>query len=123
MDNFEQKLLRYYSQKTGLLPSVWIHFIDYILFMWTGNKVSLDHFISFPQNYSKSKNMKSKIKLAIHLSTNEIHFRDGKLRTTLFTKPADSRFYLNTSYCHPSHVVTNIPNGQFIQLRLFNCNY
>ena len=56
--------------------------------------------------------MKSKIKFEIHLSTNEVHFLDvtislkhGKLRTTLFTKPTDSHFYLNTSSCHPSHVL------------------
>ena len=56
--------------------------------------------------------MKSKIKFEIHLSTNEVHFLDvtvslnhGKLRTTLFTKPTDSHFYLNTSSCHPSYIV------------------
>ena len=69
--------------------------------------------------------MKSKIKFEIHLSTNEVHFLDvtvslshGKLRTTLFTKPADSHFYLNTSSCHPSHVVKNIPKDS-----LFDCDY
>ena len=112
MDNFEQNLLRNYSQKTGSSPLVRFRFIDDIFFIWTGNKDSLDHFISFTQNYSKSKNMKSKIKFEIHLSTNEVHFLDvtislkhGKLRTTLFTKPTDSHFYLNTSSCHPSHVL------------------
>ena len=61
MDNFEQNLLRNYSQKTGLSPLVGFRFIDGIFFIWTGNKDSLDRFISFTQNYSKSKNMKSKI--------------------------------------------------------------
>ena len=84
---------------TILSPLVWFRFIDDIFFIWTGNKDSLDHFISFTQNYSKSKNMKSKIKFEIHLSTNKVHFLDvtvfskyGKLRTTLFTKPTDSHF-------------------------------
>ena len=51
--------------------------------------------------------MKSKIKFEVHLSTNEVHFLDvtvslnhAKLRTTLFTKPADPHFYLNTLSCH-----------------------
>ena len=90
----------------------------------TGNKDSLDHFISFTQNYSKSKNMKSKIKLEIQLSTNEVDFLDvtislkhGKLRTTLFTKPTDSHFYLNTSSCQPWHVLKNISQGQFVRLQ------
>ena len=70
MDNFEQNLLHDYSQKTGF------RFIDDIFFIRTGHKDSLGHFISFTQNYSKSKNMKSKIKLEIHLSTNEVHSLD-----------------------------------------------
>ena len=68
--------------------------------------------------------MKSKIKFEIHLTTKEVHFLDvtvslnhGKLRTTLFTKPKDSHFYLNTSSCYPSHVLKNITKGQFIRLR------
>ena len=124
MDNFEQNLLRDYFQKTSLSPLVWFRFIDDIFFIWTGNKDSLDHFISFTQNYSKSKNMKSKIKFEIHLSTNEVHYLDvtvslnhGKLRTTLFTKSTDSHFYLNTASCHPSHVAKNMTKGQFIRLR------
>ena len=59
--------------------------------------------------------MKSKIKFEIHLSINEVHFLDvtislkhGKLRATLFIKPTS---------CHPSHVLKNIPKGQFIRLR------
>ena len=75
--------------------------------------------------------MKSKIKFEIHFSTNEVHFLDitvslkhGKLRTTLFTKPTDSHFYLNTSSCHPSHVLKNMPKGQFIRLRrIFSRKY
>ena len=35
----------------------------------------------------------------------------------LFTKPTDSHFYQNTSSCHPSHVIKNIPKGQCIRLR------
>ena len=124
MDNFEQNLLHDYSQKTGLSPLVWFRFIDDIFFIWTGNKDALDHFISFTENYSKYKNMKFKIKFEIHLSINEVHFLDvtislkhGKLIATLFNKPTDSHFYLNTSSCHPSHILKNIPKGQFIPLR------
>ena len=124
MDNFEQNLLRDYCQKAGLSPLVWFRFIDDIFFVWTGKKDSIDRFISFTQNYSKSNNMKSKIKFEIHLSTNEVHFLDvtvylkhGKLGTTLFTKPTDSHFYLNTSSRHLSYVLKDIPKGQFIRLQ------
>ena len=61
MDNFEQNLLPGYSQKTGLSLLVWFRFIDDIFFIWTGNKDSLDHFISFTQNYSKPKNVNLKL--------------------------------------------------------------
>ena len=105
-NNFEQNLLRVYLQKAGLSPLVWFRFIDDIFFIWTGNMDSLDHFISFAQNYSKSKNIISKIKSEIHLSINEVHFLDvtfslkhGRLRIALFTKPADSHIYLNASSC------------------------
>ena len=124
MDTFEQNLLRDYSQKTGLSPLVWFRFIDNIFFIWTGNKDALDHFISFTESYSKYKNMKFKIKFEIHLSINQVHFLDvtislkhGKLITTLFNKATDSHFYLNTSSCHPSHILKNMPKGQFIPLR------
>ena len=124
MNNFEQNLLHDYSQKTGLSPMVFFCLIDDIFFIWTGNMDLLDHFNSFTQNYRKSKNMKSKIKFNIHLSTNEVHFLDvtislkhGKLTTTLFTKRTDSHFYPNTSSCHPSHVLKNTWKGQFIRLR------
>ena len=123
MDNFEQNLLRDYSQKTGSSLLAWVWFIDDIFFIWTGNKDLLDHFISFTQNYSKSKNMKSKIKFEIHLSVNEVHFIDvsffktWKIKDKTVTKPTDSHFYLNTSSCHRSHALKNIPKWQVIQLR------
>ena len=49
MDNFEHNLLRDYSKTTGLSPLVWFRFTDDIFFIWTGNKDSLDHSISFAQ--------------------------------------------------------------------------
>ena len=107
MENFEQNLLPDYSQKTGLSPLVRFRFINDIFFVWTGNKDSLNHFISFTQSYSKSKNMKSKIKFEIPFSTNKVHFLDiavslnyGKLRATLFTKAIDSHFNVNSSSYH-----------------------
>ena len=107
MENFEQNLLPDYSQKTRLSLLIRPRFINDIFFVWTGNKDSLDHFISFTQSYSKSKNMKSKIKFEIPFSTNKVHFLDiavslnyGKLRATLFTKAIDSHFNENSSSYH-----------------------
>ena len=82
---------------------VWFRFIDDIFLIWTGNKESLNHFISLTQSYYKSKTMKYKAKfkiLKILLSANEVLFLDAavslkhkKLRAALlFTKPTDSHF-------------------------------
>ena len=79
MDNFEQSLLRDYSQKLDY--HFWYGFLLVTIFPsygWIGNKNSLDLIISFTQNYSKSKNMKSKIELEIHPSTNKVHFLDER---------------------------------------------
>ena len=100
MDNFEQNLLHDFSQKAGLSPLVQFRFINDIFFIWTGSKDSLGHFIFITQNCSKSKNMKSKIKCEIYLCTNKVHF----LHVTISLK-------------HPSHVLRNIPERQFIRLR------
>ena len=79
MDNFGQNLLHDYSQKTGLSPLAWFRFIDDIFFIWTGDKDSLDHFICFTQNYSKSKNMKSKIKRSLFSWCNNF-FKTWKIK-------------------------------------------
>ena len=42
---------------------------------------------------------------------------EGKLTTTVYSKPTDSHLYLNTKSNHPSHVVKNIPKSQFMRLR------
>ena len=123
MGNYKQNLLSDYFQRTRLSLLVWFCFIDDIFFICTGNKDSLDHVTSFTKNHSKSKNMKSKIKFKIYLSSNEVHSPDvtvslkyRKLRT-LFAKPTDSHFYLNISSCNPSHILKNIPKRQFIRLQ------
>ena len=62
MNNLQQNLSRDYFQKSVLSPLLWFRLIDDIFFIRTSKKDSLDHLISFTQNYSKFRNnMKSKI--------------------------------------------------------------
>ena len=124
MDKFERKLLSEYQRKTGLSPIIWLRFIDDIFFIWTSDENSLNDFIRFAQEFSQKSDMKSRIKFEVNISQNSVNFLDvkvildtDKLKTTLFTKPTDSHLYLNNSSCHPSHVIKNIPKGQFLRLR------
>ena len=68
--------------------------------------------------------MKSKMKFEVNQSESEVNFldvcvqmKDGKISTSLYTKPTDSHLYLHSSSSHPSHVIKNIPKGQFLRLR------
>ena len=73
--------------KNWIITFGMVLFSDDVFFIWTGNEDLLNHFISFTQNYNKSKNIKPKIKFEFHLSANNVHFLDvtvylkhGKLR-------------------------------------------
>ena len=121
---FEQNLMDDYHKKTGKRPLIWWRYIDDIFCIWTDGEESLNDFIAFIQNYSQQKKMRSKIKFTVHQSSAEVNFLDvtvrmneGKLSTTVYSKPTDSHLYLNTNSNHPSHVVKNIPKSQFMRLR------
>ena len=47
----------------------------------------------------------------------KLFFTVEPLNTILFTKPKVSHLYLNYNFCHPSHIIRNIPKGQFIRIR------
>ena len=124
MDKFENDVMTTYSEKTKLSPLVWLRSIDYVFFIWTHGSDNLDDFIQHTQCFSETNNMKSKIKFEINKSTTEINvldvtikLKDGKLHTTLYSKPTDAYLYLNKLSNHPKHVINNIPKGQFILIR------
>ena len=124
MNKFETNLLNDYFIKTGKRPLIWFRFIDDIFFIWNDDPSSLNHFIEFCQNYSKTKRMKSKIKFEVFQSTESVNFLDvtikitnGTISTTVFSKPTDAHIYLNASSCHPEHLIKNIPKSQFLRLR------
>ena len=103
---------------------VWLRYIDDIFFIWTDGEANLKEFLEFVQGYSAAKKMKSKIRFEVHQSRKEINFLDvivqnneGRISTTLYSKPTDSHLYLHPQSCHPEHIVRNIPRGQFLRLR------
>ena len=130
LDRFESHMLDEYEVATGLKPLVWMRFIDDIFFIWQHDKVSLDHFVKFCNDYSKSKNMKSRIKFETNISIDTVNFLDvtvglenNVLTTSVYTKPTDAHLYLNSNSCHTPHIIKNIPKGQFVRIRRICSDY
>ena len=124
LDKLETEMLNEFERKTNLRPYMWIRYIDDIFMIWQHDEESLNKFIKFCDNYSKSKKMKSKIKFETNMSTDSVNFLDVKvtitgntLKTSLYNKPTDAHLYLNAKSCHPQYVIKNIPKGQFIRVR------
>lgn len=124
MDKFENSLLDDFEQKYGIRPMLWYRFIDDVFFIWTGTKEELSTFIDFTQSFSQRNNMKSKMKFEVSMSQESVNFldvtvslRDGKLETSLYSKPTDAHLYLNAKSFHPSHVIKNIAKGLLIRIR------
>ena len=68
--------------------------------------------------------MKSRIKFETNYSREsvnsldaKVHLSNGRIRTSVYSKPTDSHLYLNRKSCHPTHVIENLPKGQFIRIR------
>ena len=65
------------------------------------------------------------LKLSLDYSKSEIHFLDlkilkdeeGKIHTSIFSKSSDRNTILRADSFHPSHLISNIPMGQFQRLR------
>ena len=124
MDKLERNLLESFKKKTGKEPLVWWRYIDDIFFIWNGDEKSLSEFIQFAQNFSESQKMGSTIKFTVSQSTEEVNFldvrvmlKDGKLITSVYSKPTDSHLYLSQQSNHPRHMIDNIPKSQFLRLR------
>ena len=74
MNEFEQNLMDDYHKKTRKRPLIWWLYIDDIFCIWTDGEESLNDFIAFIQNYSQKKNLRSKIKFTVHMSSSEVNF-------------------------------------------------
>ena len=61
-----------------------------------------------------------------HVNFLDIQFRfdqNGALQTDLYTKPTDTRSFLNFSSCHPNYTFSGIVYSQALRLkRIINCN-
>ena len=103
---------------------VWWRYIDDVFFIWHDDEESLKDFIKFCDGYSEKHRMKSKIEFETNFSRESVNFldvtvdlSDGKIKTSVYSKPTDSHLYLNRKSCHPTQVIKNLPKGQFIRIR------
>ena len=83
--------------------------------IWLHGEEALREFLSYANTYHEN------IKFAWEWLENELPFldvlvkrRDGKLTTDIYSKPTDTRQYVDHSSCHPNHVKKGIPSDQLI---------
>ena len=94
-------------------------FIDDIFLLWTGTLDELQHFldtlntlhptIKFDAKYSKTS--------VEFLDTKVYKSSNGKLQTTLYTKPTDRQSYLHNKSYHPSSCKRSIAYSQALRIK------
>ena len=67
-----------------------------MFFIWLNDKKSLRNFIEFMDKFSRTKEMKSKIRFDSNFSRESVYFldvkvnlREGKIKTSVYSKPTD----------------------------------
>ena len=125
MSNFESDMLKHYEDLHGKRPALWLRYIDDIFFIWQYDEGSLQHFISFCNDFSVLHGYKSTIKFTSHFSKETVNFLDtsvklepdGSLSTTLFDKPTAAHVFLHKTSYHTPHVLKSLPKSQFLRIR------
>ena len=113
------KLEKDFLHTQHLSPLVWWRFIDDIFMIWPHRLTELYSFLEALNNFHES------IKFTWDISQKNAHFldvtvskdNDGKIETSLYTKPTDTHLYLHYSSYHPAHQKNSIPYSQAIRLR------
>lgn len=98
----------------------WHRYIDYILLLWTRiselvgpflNYIIVNMYnISFTMNFSSTNLPFSDLMVFIQ--------PDHTIATSLFRKHNAGNSTLHANSQHPTHLIQNIPTGQYLQLRL-----
>ena len=55
MAKFEEDMIESFYSSTGHKPVVWYRYIDDIFMIWSGGNETLDKFLTFAQEFSKSR--------------------------------------------------------------------
>ena len=125
MGKLEQKLLAE-AQKIGLVPLVYLRFIDDLFMVWDLGEAKLKRFIEFSNEFH------STIKFTAEYSREVVNYLDTKVKVKtdhngtstiyfdLYTKDTDTHSYLHYTSSHPIHCKKGGPYGEFLRLRR-NC--
>ena len=104
MDHFKRKLIYPFIKTFSL---IYLRFIDYIFFIWTGSKADLEKFVNelntkFPSTKFEYEILKERIS---YLDT-EMFIKNNKLHTKIFRKKPDRQTFLNIESEHPKSLKT-----------------
>ena len=101
-----------------LKPMVWFHYIDYIFFIWTNGGEKLKKFLEDFNSFSDD------IKFTYEFDKKCISFLDlkvissnGRLMTSLYTKPTDCHQYFHYKSSYPEHTKRFIISSQTLGVK------
>lgn len=111
-------LSRFVDAYVGPKPDFIARLIDDCFFLWYHTEETLIQFIEYLNSCHTS------IKFEVNYSKSSVTFLDtvtyienGKILTTIYTKPTDRKQYLYFTSNHPSHVKKAIPYSQALRYR------
>ena len=123
MGRLEQKELKN-LERIGLIPALYLRFIDDIFILWILGETKLMEFINHMNEAHPT------IKFTCEFSRESVNFLDTTVRvdkesktvyTELYTKDTDTHNYLQYTSAHPAHCKKGGPYGEFLRIRR-NCH-
>ena len=108
--------------KEWVFIALWKRFIDDGIGLWTSTEEEFNNFIKNLNKETKTFGINFPIKeVQFGKSVNFLDLtiyldEQNKIHHKLFTKPTDSRAYLNPKSFHPNHIFTSIPFSQMIRV-------
>ena len=89
-----------------------------IFFIWLhGKELLLEYFNYINNHYNEIRYIWEWWKSRLQVLDVMVKLEGNKVLTDLFSKPTDTRLYLDNGSCHPRHVKQAIPYGQALRVR------
>ncbi len=109
-----------FNAKTTTFKEIhsYFRYRDDCFLLWLGNKDLLNKFVYFVNILDPS------LKFTVEYGGKSLKFLDllitldnGKLNTTVYSKPTDGHLYLNNASCHPKNTKRAVQHGTALRLR------